>query len=255
MNLAAKKVIVFDLDGTIATSKLPITAEMAGLIEQLLASRQVCIISGEKFEQFQKQVLSKLDPTANLANLHIMPTCGTRYYRFKDGDWRQVYAEELPADERQQIVRTLTEGAKSLGLWPNQAWGEIVEDRGTQVTYSALGQEAPIEAKRNWDPDGKKRLQLREYLLKRIGNYEVDVAGTTSVDVTAAGIDKAYGVKKLEQVLNLNNDDLLFMGDQLRLGGNDHPVKALGIDSIAVKDWHETAEDIRQLLRLDTKNS
>jgi phosphomannomutase len=254
MNLAAKKAIVFDLDGTIATSKLPITAEMAGLIERLLDHYQVCIISGEKFEQFEKQVLSKLDPKANLANLHIMPTCGTRYFRWRDDSWKQIYAEELPAADRAEIVKVITAGAKALGLWPDQAWGEIVEDRGTQVTYSALGQEAPIEAKLEWDPSGAKRLLLRDYVLELLDGYEVDVSGTTSVDVTRAGIDKAYGVKKLEQVLNLTNDDVVFMGDQLRLGGNDHPVKAMGVDSIAVKDWHETATDIRKLLQLDTKN-
>ncbi|HSX46187.1 MAG TPA: HAD-IIB family hydrolase [Candidatus Saccharimonadia bacterium] len=246
MNFADKKVIVFDLDGTIATSKLPITAAMADLLEHLLKSHQVCIISGEKFEQFQKQVLSKLDQDSNLANLHIMPTCGTRYFRFQEGDWEQIYSEDLPAEDREKIVQTLTEGAKQLGLWPEKAWGEIVEDRGTQVTYSALGQEAPIESKLAWDPDGAKRMRLRKCVLDHLDDYEVDVSGTTSVDVTRKGIDKAYGVKKLEAVLHLANNDLVFIGDQLRVGGNDHPVKALGIDSIEVEDWHETAKVIKE---------
>lgn len=250
MNFRDKKVVVFDLDGTIATSKLPITATMADLLEHLLKTHQVCIISGEKFEQFNKQVLSKLDPTADLASLHIMPTCGTRYFRFKDGNWEQLYSEDLPADDRAKIVETLTAGAKELGLWPEKSWGEIVEDRGTQVTYSALGQEAPIEAKSVWDPDGAKRMKLRRYVLDHLDGYEVDVSGTTSVDVTKAGIDKAYGVKKLEEMLHLTNDDLVFVGDQLRPGGNDHPVKAMGVDSIEVDDWHETAKVIKE--QLDT---
>jgi len=35
--------------------------------------------------------------------------------------------------------------------------GELIEDRGSQITYSGLGQFAPLAEKVKWDPDFSKR--------------------------------------------------------------------------------------------------
>ena len=135
----------------------------------------------------------------------------------------------------------LEEGAKHLGLWPDNPAGEIIEDRESQITYSALGQKALAEDKYSWDPDGVKKHKLRDYAAERLPGLEVRVGGTTSVDITRPGIDKAYGMKKLCEILALSLEDILFFGDKLEEGGNDFPVKAMGIDCIAVKKWEDTA--------------
>lgn len=245
-----KKVIVFDLDSTLAASKTAITDQMARLLGQLLERYQVCVISGGKYEQFQKQLLANLDLTPQqAANLHLMPTCGTRYYRFLKVAWQQVYAEDLTAKERQTIIAVLSQGAKELGLWEEQPWGEIVEDRGSQITFSALGQEAPLEAKLAWDPDRKKKEALRDYAAALLPDHEVRIGGKTSVDVTRQGIDKAYGVRKLQQTLGVELADMLFIGDELGEGGNDYPVKALGVEAIEVEGPEEAERVIAELLR------
>src|SRR5260370_5306886 len=147
--------LAFDLDGTLAESKSPITPRMAGLLARLLDAVDVCVISGGAFEQFQTQVLAHLDAGAKeYEHLHLMPTCGTRYYRWGGDDWTQVYAEDLSEPVKREVIEVLTEGAKSLGLWESKTWGDIIEDRGSQITFSALGQHAPVDAKSAWDPDG-----------------------------------------------------------------------------------------------------
>ena len=108
-----RRVVAFDLDNTLAESKSPITAEMAGLLDRLLAKFQVCVISGGKFEQFETQLIDHLHVAPDkLRSLHLMPTCGTRYYRFDvaAGAWQQVYAEDLPAEKRAMIVAALEKG-------------------------------------------------------------------------------------------------------------------------------------------------
>jgi phosphomannomutase len=244
-------VIAFDLDDTLAESKSAITRQMADLLVRLLAAFQVCIISGGKFEQFEAQVLQHLDASPRaLGALHIMPTCGTRYYRFEaaDNDWRQVYAEDLSADQKARIVSALAAGAEALGYRPAKLWGAQIEDRGSQVTFSALGQEAPVAVKEAWDPDGAKKRKLRDRVAKAIPDFEVRVGGLTSIDVTKHGIDKAYGIDKLTEVLALGKSDMLYVGDQLTNGGNDYPVKRLGIDCIAVSRWQDTALVIEAVL-------
>lgn len=239
-----RKLIAFDLDDTLAITKSPIDDKMAALLTRLLEKYEVCVISGGKFEQFQKQLIDRLDVNGQLLRkLHIMPTCGTRYYRYDDikDEWLQVYAEDLTDAQKKQIIDVLSDGAKELGLWEEQPYGEIVEDRGSQITFSALGQQAPAEEKYKWDPDGVKKHKLRDYAAPKLPDLEVRVGGTTSVDVTRIGIDKAYGMKKLMAELEMGKEDILFIGDRLEEGGNDYPVKAMGIDTLQIEKWEETA--------------
>jgi phosphomannomutase len=182
--------------------------------------------------------------------LHLMPTCGTQYYRWKEGAWTQVYAEQLPDADRELIGRVLTEGARVLGLQSDRLWGPVLEDRGSQVTFSALGQAAPVAAKTAWDPDGSKRAKLQAYAEQRLPDLEVRSGGSTSIDVTRRGIDKAYGVRKLLEHTAMSKSDLLFVGDRLDPGGNDHPVLAMGVRSVAVTGWEQTATLLESLLAL-----
>jgi hypothetical protein len=55
-------------------------------------------------------------------------------------------------------------------------------------------------------------------------------------------------MRKLMETLDVGEADILFVGDKLQEGGNDYPVKAVGIDCIEVDNWQETAKIIQTLL-------
>jgi hypothetical protein len=248
-----KKVIAFDLDDTLAVTKSPITDQMSRLLASLLDSYEVCVISGGKFGQFEQQLLENLHAAPeSLTRLHLMPTCGTRYYRYnlKKNMWDQQYAEDLSEQEKKLIVKTLTEAAKSLGYWEPNPYGDIIEDRGSQITFSALGQKAPPEKKYKWDPEAKKKHKIRDFVAPLLPHLEVRVGGTTSVDITKVGVDKAYGMKKLMEALGIEKEDILFIGDRLEEGGNDYPVKAMGIESMQIHHATETALVIEAIVKL-----
>lgn len=240
-----KTVIAFDLDDTLAVTKSPISDRMSELLVQLLERYDVCIISGGKFEQFHKQVVDRLEAPAHILHkLHLMPTCGTRYYRYDElaEDWKLQYANDLSAAEKEQIIDVLEASAKEVGLWVDEPYGDIIEDRGSQVTYSALGQQAPAEAKYAWAAENEvAKQQLRTLIAERLPDLEVRLGGTTSVDITHIGIDKAYGMRKLIDAIDVSQDEILFIGDKLQEGGNDYPVKAMGIDALEVGKWEDTA--------------
>ena len=243
------RVVAFDLDDTLAVSKSQIDSRMAGLLARLADKVEVCIISGGRFEQFETQVLHHLELSdTGRAHMHLMPTCGTRYLRWSSDDWGQIYAEDLTADQKERVTEALIAGAKELGYWENETWGDIIEDRGSQITFSALGQKAPPAAKYAWDPDGSKKQRLRAWVAERVPDLEVRSGGSTSIDVTRQGVDKAYGMRRLMETLDVKIDDVLFIGDRLDEGGNDYPVKAMGIECIAVHDWNETADVVERLL-------
>ncbi len=240
-----KKLIAFDLDDTLAVTKSPISDRMSELLVQLLEKYDVCIISGGKFEQFLLQVVDRLEaPAHKLNRLHLMPTCGTRYYRYDELKkvWAIQYAEDLTEAEKAKIIKITEKLAKEMDMWPANPFGEVIEDRGSQVSISMLGQLASAEKKYEWAKKySDKRLELRAAIAEQIPDFEVRAGGSTTIDITRIGIDKAYGMEKLIQAIEIGKDEILFIGDKLEEGGNDYPVKAMGIDSIAVEGWEDTA--------------
>lgn len=246
-----KKVIALDLDDTLAVAKLPIPNEISKLLVSLLGKYDVCIISGGKFEQFKVQVLDRLNASPHtLSRLHLMPTSGTKYYIFdeKSVKWELQYNNSLTEEQKKSAISALEDGAKKLGLWEDNPYGEIVEDRDSQITYSALGQQAPADQKYKWDPDGVKKQKLRDFVAPLLSDMEARVGGTTSVDITMIGVDKAYGMKKLTEQMHIDKSDILFIGDKLQPGGNDYSVKVMGVDTIEVSDWQDTALVIEKIL-------
>lgn len=235
-----KKLIAFDLDGTLALSKQALDDEMADLLRQLLDVAMVDIISGGDWPQFEKQVVSRMPAGAKLENFIIQPTTGTKLYRFENGAWTRVYGDLFTPEESERIRTSLTEAVKQAGYATDKIWGEQIEDRGSQITFSALGQEAPLEAKDHWDPDHEKRKHIRELLQPMLKGFAINIGGATSIDITREGIDKAYGLKRLSETVGVALDEIMFLGDAIFPGGNDYPAKTLGLDTVRVRDVAET---------------
>ncbi|HVC97733.1 MAG TPA: HAD-IIB family hydrolase [Pirellulales bacterium] len=246
-----KKLVVFDLDGTLAASKSSLDAEMARLVNQLLGCIKAAVISGGNWPQFQKQVLSHLAGDDRLKNLSLLPTCGTQFYKYENG-WDRIYAEDFTPEQKEKIIGSLKQAVEQSGLTAEKTWGEVIEDRGSQITFSALGQAAPLEEKVKWDPTFTKRKKMKAILDTLIPDFSVRLGGATSIDVTKPGIDKAYGVKKLRDILAIAIEDMIFVGDALFPGGNDYPAEQAGVVSIRVRDPDETKRVIETIIACST---
>ncbi|MBZ4487992.1 HAD-IIB family hydrolase [Microbacterium sp. cx-55] len=247
---ATPRLIAFDLDDTLAPSKSAVDPRIARILLDLAERVEVAIISGGQLSQFRAQVVEQLPETTPevLSHLHLLPTCGTQYYRIDADGIQTIYAHALTDDEKTRALTAVEEEARRLGLWADETWGDILEDRGSQITFSALGQTAPLDAKTAWDPTGEKKNTLREAVAARIPDLEVRSGGSTSVDITHRGIDKAYGMRQLAEQTGIPLDDMLFVGDRLDPDGNDYPVLAMGVTCHAVDGWHDTAKYLEQLL-------
>jgi hypothetical protein len=241
-----KKLIVFDLDGTLAESKAAIDTEMASLFSKLLTVARVAIISGGDWPQFDKQVVGHLPQGTDFGRLSILPTCGTKFYAFDEEGWKKVYAENFTSEEKEKIIDAIKQSI--IGVKVRQTWGEQIDDRNSQITFSALGQKAPLKPKQDWDPDYKKRKQIQKELQRMLPEFAVNIGGATSIDITKMGIDKAYGMRKLRDTLKIDVAHMLFIGDALFEGGNDYPARASGADCIQVRDPDETKKIISTII-------
>ena len=244
------RLIAFDLDGTLAESKSPMSAEMGELLSQLLTRMPVAILSGGSWKQFQYQFLTHFPPDARLENLYLFPTNAALCFVYRSQQWHPQYDKSFSDAEKERIRKALAEAlAESHFVQPERLWGEQLEDRGGEMTFSALGQEAPLAEKETYDPDKAKRTPLYEALKKRLPDYEVAMNAHTSIDITPHGIDKAYGVHRLSELTGIAIKDMCFVGDALEEGGNDAAVVRTGIPTHAVFDPKETAALIRTVLQ------
>ena len=162
--------------------------------------------------------------------------------------WVERYAHDLDPEVAARAIASLERHARELGLWESNPWGNIIEDRGSQITFSALGQEAPLDAKRAWDPDGTKKAALRDAVQPDVPELDVRGGGSTSVDITTRGIDKAFGMGKLVEETGIPASEMLFIGDRLDPEGNDYPVKAAGYATRAVSGWEECVDVIDEIV-------
>ena len=236
------KIFVFDLDGTLAKSKSSIDEQMTMLLIDILWRHKVCVISGGKWGQFQEQLIKPLRPLcAHLDRLHLFPTCGTSYYKAaepKGGKaiFKKIYQHDLHDVEVIKVMDAFKATFRETGYIEFNTVGKIIENRGSQVTFSALGQEAPLKLKKAWDPDRKRRKAMLAVLQPLLPEFDVRLGGTTSVDVTRKGMDKGFGISMIEKHLSCDRSELIFFGDALEPGGNDHAVYKAGVLCVPVDD-------------------
>lgn len=250
-----KKILSFDIDQTLNIAKTPITDEIADLLKECLHHFEICPISGQKFDQFLVQIVNRLkDPTPEeLSHLHLFVAQGTQYYRFDKAknDWELVYNNPLTEEQVTKISQAIERAARELGFWEEdklQAGDEIIENRLSQVTFSALGQKAGTEEKYAWDPDCKKREQIVAKCKIYAPEFDYEIGGTTSINAFTPGMNKVFGMTHLLEELKADKKDVLYFGDMTQPGGNDYPVVQMGIDTITVRSHEDTAYALRGIL-------
>jgi len=146
-----KKLIVVDLDGTLAESKSSLDAEMAKLLGALLGIVKVAVISGGDWPQFEKQLLANLPHDKRLKNLSLPPTCGTKFYRYAKV-WEKIYSEDFTVAEKKKIISSLKQALASSGFKVKKIWGEAIEDRGSQLRSPPWDNRRPSKKRKNGTP-------------------------------------------------------------------------------------------------------
>lgn len=252
-----KKVLAFDVDQTLNIAKTPIPPEIAELLTKCLDHFEICPISGQKFDQFIFQIVNQLkDATPEqLTHLHLFVAQGTQYYRYdaEKKDWAQVYNYPLTDEQVAKITEAIETAAKELGYWEEDKLAEgdeIIENRLSQVTFSALGQKAGTEAKYAWDPDCKKREAIVKRCKELAPEFDYEIGGTTSINAITPGMNKVFGMTHLMEELKVDKKDILYFGDMTQPGGNDYPVVQMGIETITVRSHEDTAYALRGILGL-----
>ena len=242
------KIIVFDKDDTITKAKTNIDTEMSNLFSRLLEKNKVAIITWWDFNNIYSQIVSLLPENSKFSNLFLFPTIWTQMYYFENWEWKRKYAEFLSEKEANYIISILEKWLKDLNLIPEKYWWELIENRWSQITYSALWQKAPLEEKKKFDPDKKIRQKFVDYIKNDLQNYSIGIGWTSSIDITRKWLDKAYWIKKIMENLGTKKEEILFIWDALMPWWNDYAVKEFWIDCVKVNNPEDTKEYLKDNL-------
>lgn len=198
----------------------------------------VAVISGGDWQQ----MVSRLPTGADLWRLWLMPTTGTKLYINENEGWHPLYGEML-CEEKMAIIEVRCNRVRT-----SRSGCERVEKRGSQTTFSARGQQAPIQEKEKGEPNFAKRKAIRTDVRVRLPGLSINLGGATSIDITREGGDKAHGLKKLRDTIGITLDAMMYIGDAISRAENDFRAKELGLDTVSVCDPRETLKAIEAMI-------
>lgn len=244
IDVSKKKVIIADVDETICEPCQVITPEMVNQIFSLIQKGYIlAFISGTELNYLQKMISSQLK-----TKHFLLPTTGTICLEVDpEKETKETYNYKLTSEEKKEIMNAFEVLTSEFNIQTMTTKEDQIQDRNTQITLSAIGRNAPLELKKNYDPDGEKRKEWIKFLktILEENKYEISYGGTTSVDITRKGLNKAWGIKKFAEYYGIALDSILFIGDKTDPGGNDYPATTV-VDFITVKNPQDTLEKLKQ---------
>ncbi|MBI5456319.1 HAD-IIB family hydrolase [Candidatus Kaiserbacteria bacterium] len=250
------KAVLFDLDDTLVESWQPPTAPMIEKLSRLLDRVPVAILSAASFDRIEKSFLPPLEDHPHVKRLYVFSYASAEAHMLENGKWIAQYQVKHTPEERVRIIAAIKEGVAETGIIersPKYQW-EILE-RDSKIVFTALGLNATQAEKKAWDTDLSKRTKLKKALDAKIPGFEIAIGGSTTIDITPKGINKAYGALYLAKQLGIQPKEMLFVGDAIYPGGNDYSVMEASVETRQVQNPEETELLIDKLLEtLGKKN-
>ncbi|MDO8563760.1 MAG: HAD-IIB family hydrolase [Nanoarchaeota archaeon] len=235
------KALVFDVDDTITASCQTIKDETANILEKIRP--EIAFLTGTPIPELKRMISSRLN-----RKHHLMGNTGTHYVVVENSAEKEILKDSLNEEEKIEIIIALKQLKAKYNLIPLTSEEDQIQDRGSQITFSVLGRNASSKDKSNYDSDKKKRIEFIFFLNNIINKYEIKIGGTTSIDITPKGRDKAWAINNFMRINNFRKDEIIFFGDQLQPGGNDYAALKTGVKCVAVKNPEQTIEILKEML-------
>jgi phosphomannomutase len=226
------KHLFFDLDDTVTLSRSLIDDDMHELMHAL--PHNIIVISGGQYSQINKQLRDvpayRLGQNGNQA-----------YHR--EG---YVLWEERLLPHHEDAIRSHIEALKNVASHKVRNEHDLVEHRGSQISYSLIGHNEDTITKKSFDPDREKRLALLSEVPFESDEVEVRIGGTTCFDYFIKGKHKGFNIERLIHHEGWDKSHCLYFGDALSPGGNDEAVIGV-INTVPVRDHRDTYNKLREL--------
>jgi len=239
------KALAFDVDDTITKSCQPMQEETSRVLKQIPV--EIAFVTGTDVPELRRMISSGLE-----RRHHLLANTGTHYVIVEGDLESEILREYLTPEQKEELISAIKELKAKYNLVPLTSEEDQIIDRGSQITFSILGRNAPPDKKYAYDPDKKKRKVLSEYLETLINPemYETTTGGTTSLNITLKGKDKCSALRMFMDLNGFLEDEVLFFGNELQPGGNDYSAIRSGVRCIEVQNPEHTVQILKELYKL-----
>lgn len=237
-----KKIVLFDMDGTLTEARQKMEIEMEQQLRILQeAGFEIGILTGSGMNYIKQQCPGLFNISlADTSKIHFLPCNGTKYILNK----KTIYERNMRDYMGEKLWRRLMTIVSSLQhqlVLQNDfpLTGHFFDYRGSMLNWCPIGRNANLEDREEWNRINKNE-KIRYDLLESLKNHiekninhlgdlskpgvELDIkyGGDTSFDIFPLGWDKTYVLDKTDMFSEYDN--VYFIGDRCEKDGNDYEI-------------------------------
>ncbi len=234
-----KKLICFDLDGTLTQHRSPLGEKNRALLDKLAERYKLIMVGAGNAPRIYSQM--------GQYPIDIIANYGMQESKMIDGEF-VIVREDTSYPDREYFLEKAEYLRQKYGYTEYE--GEPVEFHASgMVTFPLLGTAADIADKLAFDPTRDKRKVMYPEVLELFSDYTVFIGGTSSFDFSAKQYNKYDAIMKYAAENGYEKEEILYVGDDFGDGGGDSHVRLGGLDYIEVKDYNRVGEDLAALLQ------
>ena len=234
------KIVAMDLDGTLTQHKQPLDEVHKEALNKLSQKYKLLMVgAGQVVRIFNQMEHFPID---------IIGNYGLQYgiYNEKTNNIDIVRDLQFPVD-KESVERRVTYLREKFGY--TDFVGNNVEFHPSGcLTFPLLGTDAKSEDKLAFDPDRAKRRKIYDEVVETFSDYTVFVGGSSSFDMAPMPYNKYYALDLYCKEHNLKHDEVVYIGDDYGLGGNDESVYKSDFPYLTIDDYRDFPEVIKTIL-------
>ena len=232
-----KKIFIFDVDGTLTPSRLPMTEEFQKFFKEWARKNRFYLVTGSNIEKLQEQ-MEGLEIHAD----GIFTCCGNEYWQ-SDPAVHPKHCDLIYSNKFKPPKDLIKYLELELKYSPyKKQCGNHIEDRGSMVNFSIVGRDCNQEQREEYyklDKEKVERKIIAQAIKEKFPDLDAVIGGQISIDIYPKGNDKSQVLNVIEQERLVTTNEYIFIGDGIENGGNDYPLAEL-MDNTEICDWYHT---------------
>ena len=234
-----KKLICFDLDGTLTQHRSKLEDENKKVLDELNKRYKLIMVGAGGVERIYEQM-------GNYP-IDIIGNYGMQEGKIIDG--KLTIVKQITTNpDKEYFIKTTNYLREKYGYTNYK--GESVEFHSTgMITIPLLGTKADIKDKLAFDPNREKRKVAYPEVLELFKNYTVFIGGSSSFDFTEKKYNKYDAIMEYAQENGYKKEEILYVGDDFGDGGGDSHVRIGGLDFVEILNYKTLNEKLAFLLK------
>lgn len=234
-----KKLLCFDLDGTLSQHKSHLPEANKALLRKLDAKYKLIMVGAGNAPRIYNQM--------EQFPIDIIANYGMQESVVENGEFKIIREDTVAADR--DYFNTTCQYLREKYGYTEYTGGHLEFHPSGMVTFCLIGSGARIEDKVVFDPDRSKRRVLYDEICSLFPEHAVYIGGSSSFDFAPKKYNKYDAIMKYASEHGYADEEILYIGDDFGDGGGDSHVRIKGMDYVQVDDYTKLPEILSFLLK------